>query len=401
MVGIAVVILAIIVISGRPEPAPRPQPASNTAPAAPNADRLREYQERLRLLDERARQHAMAPAEPVTGRSAYQDYDAEPPAVTPAPPPDPIEVERKRREYESLFAGNVVISRRPEGARLLSGEPSAGSRLTLPSQSEVSAAPPNLDAIADAVLRASTRYPPDASAASGGGTPPAARGSRSGAAPTSAAKESRTESAPISDTGPLHRLLEGTVIDTVLTNRLDGSLTAPVNCLVTNPIYSHNGHHVVIPAGSRVLGETKPVQTYGDARLAVAFHRLLLPNGRTYSLNQFLGLNQRGDAGLRDHVDRHYRSTFGASAAIGLITGFAQLLGTSGFGTAAANRPLIVSGSVSDASSQATARTLDRLLNRLPTITIREGHRIKVYLTRDLELPSYDASIPPLSSAIR
>jgi len=36
-----------------------------------------------------------------------------------------------------------------------------------------------------------------------------------------------------------------------------------------------------------------------------------------------------------------------------------------------------------------TSRVLDRYLNVLPTVTIREGHRIKVYLTNDLELPAY------------
>ena len=35
--------------------------------------------------------------------------------------------------------------------------------------------------------------------------------------------------------GPLHRILKGTIVDTVLTNRLDGAATAPVNCLVSTP----------------------------------------------------------------------------------------------------------------------------------------------------------------------
>jgi len=132
-------------------------------------------------------------------------------------------------------------------------------------------------------------------------------------------------------TGPTHRILEGTVIDTVLTNRLDGSVAAPVNCLVTNPVYSHDGQYVLIPEGSRVLGETRPVQTFGETRLAVAFNRIVLPDGRTYRLDQFVGLNEIGDAGLRDQVNQHYKSTFGAAAAIGLISGFAQYLGTAAF----------------------------------------------------------------------
>jgi len=74
------------------------------------------------------------------------------------------------------------------------------------------------------------------------------------------------------------------------------------------------------------------VQALGETRLAVVFHRVLLPDGRTYGLNQFNGLNQVGDAGLRDRVNQHYLSTFGASAAVGLITGLSQFLGNVGFG---------------------------------------------------------------------
>jgi type IV secretory pathway VirB10-like protein len=179
------------------------------------------------------------------------------------------------------------------------------------------------------------------------------------------------------------------VIDAVLTNRLDGSVAAPVNCLVTNPIYSHSGQQVVIPAGARVLGETKPVQALGETRLAVAFHRVLMPDGSTFSLDQFLGLNQIGDAGLRDQVNQHYWSTFGAAAAVGLISGLAQFVGTAGLGVGDGNRTVVIAGGAADSTSQASVQTMNRFLNRLPTITIREGHRVKVYLTSDLELPAY------------
>ena len=52
---------------------------------------------------------------------------------------------------------------------------------------------------------------------------------------------------------------------------------------------------------------------------------------------------------------------------------------------------IIIAGNIGDATSQATAQSMNRLLNRLPTVTIREGHRVKVYLTSDLELPAYEA----------
>ena len=187
----------------------------------------------------------------------------------------------------------------------------------------------------------------------------------------------------------MHRLLEGTVIDTVLTNRLDGAMASPVNCLVTNAVYAHDGGVTLIPAGSRVLGQTKPVQAFGETRLAVAFHRLILPDGRTYRLEQFMGLNQIGDAGLRDQVNQHYASTFGAAAAIGLISGLAQFVGSAGLSRGSGDRTVVIAGSAADSTAQATTQMMNHLLNRLPTITIREGHRVKVYLTSDIELPAY------------
>jgi type IV secretion system protein VirB10 len=185
-------------------------------------------------------------------------------------------------------------------------------------------------------------------------------------------------------------VLEGTVIDTVLTNRLDGGSAAPVNCLVTNPVFSHSGQSTVIPAGARLLGETRPVQSFGETRLAVAFHRLVMPDGRTYRLDRFLGMNQIGDAGLRDKVNHHYWSTFGAAAAVGLITGLAQWLGTTGFTGGSDDSTVVIASGAADATAQASLQVMSRFLNRLPSVTIREGHRVKVYLTSDVELPAYD-----------
>ena len=74
--------------------------------------------------------------------------------------------------------------------------------------------------------------------------------------------------------------------------------------------------------------------------------------------------------------------------------GFAQFVGTAGVGLGEGNdRTVVIAGSVADATAQATMQTMNKFLNRLPTITIREGHRVKVYLTGDLELPEYKASV--------
>jgi type IV secretion system protein VirB10 len=379
MVGLAAGILAIIVFAGHPEPSRRPSPATTALATAPSPERLRDYQDRLRLLDERARQQAAQVPAPMP-RPAF-DQSA-PQAVTT---PDPLVEERRRREYESLFATNVVMSRRPERQRLTTDQSVPGRVAPTSASGDGQPTPPSIDDVADAVVRATTRI-----------APAAASGSPTSEAPTphtAAVAAHPLGTTPVStgrivSGGSTERLLEGTVIDAVLTNRLDGSAAAPVNCLVTNPVYSHDGEFVVIPAGARVLGATKPVQAFGETRLAVAFNRLVLPDGSTYRLDQFIGLNDIGDAGLRDQVNQHYRSTFGAAAAVGLITGFAQYLGTGAFNRGNGNT-VVIAGGASEATAQATAQTLNRFLNRMPTITIREGHRVKIYLTSDLELPVF------------
>jgi type IV secretion system protein VirB10 len=195
----------------------------------------------------------------------------------------------------------------------------------------------------------------------------------------------------VSSSNPLHRIVEGTIIDTVLTNRLDGAAASPVNCLVTNPVYSQDGQHVLVPSGARILGETRQVEGLNDTRLAVSFHRIVMPDGQSVALDHFKGLNQRGDSGLEDRVNRHYWSTFGAAAAVGLVGGLSQFVGSAALGGGDGDRTVIVAGSA-DAAAQASAQTLNRFLNRMPTITIREGHRVKVYVTSDLDLPEWSAT---------
>jgi type IV secretion system protein TrbI len=378
MVALAVGMLGIIFLTGKPEGPTTPRPSTQPA-AAPTSDRVRDYQDRLRMLDEQAARDLRQAA-----------LDAQAAAMPSAPndgstaPVDPLVAERQRREYESLFASNVVLSRRPEGSQPDAGQRSASSS----TDPRLASGEPSIDEIADAVVRATSRtagalIPPP-------GGPQVAP--TSPVAMTDASRSERPNQQPtprISAVGPLHRVLEGTVIDAVLTNRLDGAAAAPVNCLVTNPLYSHSGQHVLVPAGARVLGETRPVQALGQTRLAVAFHRLLMPDGSTVPLDQFKGLNQIGESGLRDRVNHHFLSTFGAAGAIGLVSGLSQLLGNAAFGIGDGNRTVVIAGSAADSTAQASAQFMNRFLNRLPTITIREGHRVKVYITSDLDLPEW------------
>jgi type IV secretion system protein VirB10 len=365
LIGVAVVMVAIMALSGT---ATKPRSASQAAATAPvvdpNQQRIEEYQRRVQ---EQAQRLAAEQAQLELAKSAMAASSASsiPPSSRDAAPAARMTVS-PRSDSVTRVSDNVAFSKDRSGpvANPPSAEPMVAlPPIVLPSGTVVGvpAAP-----VATTPVAAPAASPTLASQV------PVPRSETSAAAPTTSE--------------PRYRVVEGTVIETVLTNRLDGTFNGPVNCLVSIPVYAADDQHLVIPAGARVLGNASAVATFGQSRLAVAFQRILLPNGTHIDLNGFHGLNQVGDLGLRDQVDRHYAQIFGVSLAIGAIAGLSQAQTTVGLD--ATGLDLYRQGMAVNVS-QSSARILDRFLNLLPTVTIREGHRIKVYLANDLDLPVY------------
>ncbi len=190
--------------------------------------------------------------------------------------------------------------------------------------------------------------------------------------------------------GQPYLVYEGSVLDTVLMNRLDGDAAGPVKVLVSNPLYSHDHQNVIIPEGTVVLGEAKKIGAAGfgqQRRMAVTFHRLIMPDGYSVDLDQFHGLDQIGEEGLKDKVNNHYLEIFGTSIALGVIAGAGEI--TQGGGTITTSGSQAFTNGTAASVSQSATSILDRFLQIPPTITIREGHRVKVYFTQDLLLPAY------------
>jgi type IV secretory pathway VirB10-like protein len=190
--------------------------------------------------------------------------------------------------------------------------------------------------------------------------------------------------------GQPYLVYEGSVLDTVLMNRLDGDAVGPVKVLVSNPLYSHDHQHVIIPEGTVVLGEAKKIGAAGfgqQRRMAVVFHRLIMPDGYSVDLDQFQGLDQIGQEGLKDKVNNHYLQIFGTSIALGVIAGASEI--TQGGGTITTSGSQAFTNGAAGSVSQSATTILDRFIQIPPTITIREGHRVKVYFTQDLLLPAY------------
>jgi type IV secretory pathway VirB10-like protein len=191
--------------------------------------------------------------------------------------------------------------------------------------------------------------------------------------------------------GQPYVIYEGLTMDTILMNRLDGDAVGPVKVLVSSPVYSHDRQHVLIPDGTIVLGEARKIGSGGfgqQRRLAVVFHRMIMPDGYSVDLDQFHGLDQIGEEGLKDRVNNHYLQIFGTSIALGVISGAGQI--ESGGGTITSSGSQAFTTGAASSVSQSATTVLDRFIQIPPTITIREGHRVKVYFTQDMLLPAYD-----------
>ncbi len=281
------------------------------------------------------------------GAGASPAAQLPPPATEP--PRDPVADAEKALAFKARFASNLV---------------SADGGATRPSAE-------------------STATSDDAPARSAS-LPPQAAAPQSASAGNKRAPEVNVNSAH----GQPFVVFEGTTIDTVLVNRLDGEFAGPLKVMVTNPIYSQDRQHLLIPEGTFILGDVQKVAGLGQKRLAVAFHRMLMPDGYSVDLDQFHGLDQAGSTGLKDKVNNHYVEIFGASIALGVIAGAAEATnlnqGYNESGTEA------YKSGIASSLSQSSANVLDRFINIPPTITIREGHRIKVYITQDMLLPAYE-----------
>ncbi|MCY4646086.1 MAG: TrbI/VirB10 family protein [Gammaproteobacteria bacterium] len=173
------------------------------------------------------------------------------------------------------------------------------------------------------------------------------------------------------------RIREGSFLEAVLLTQLSGEFPGPVLAMVSVPLYSADRQRVLVPRGARVAGTARAVQNRDQSRLAVAFHRLLMPGGSWIDL-EFAGLNQAGEGALKDQVSRHYFSTFAAAGAVGALSGL-TLAGASPYGLRAG----IGQGLGGSATS-----VLDRFLNRMPEITIRAGHRLRIWFTADALVPT-------------
>src|SRR5215831_7757938 len=327
LIGLAVLMLLIMWLTGGKKPQPAAKAANHTAPAEVplevNETRINELQTRIAELQRQqmAAQNALAQQTRLLGVPSQDSQPAgqraTPENATPERAEDAIHSERKKREYLSLFASNVALSYRkpPASASPATDGESAPNPQTRVSQPDT----PDNAQLAQLLKQFEPVVPPSTATPQTVSPEPNSERKEEASRPATA-----PSGVPSAAAGKTYILLEGTILETVLINRLEGQFAGPVECLLTTDAYSHDRQHLLIPAGTKLLGETRRVDTSGQTRLAVVFHRLVMPDGYSVSLDQFKGLDQIGDTGLRDKVDNHYLRLFGVSLAIGMLGAVAE-----------------------------------------------------------------------------
>jgi len=185
--------------------------------------------------------------------------------------------------------------------------------------------------------------------------------------------------------GRLYRIFEGTVLEGVVTNHIDGGFNGPILVMLTTDYYSHDHQQLLMPQGTRLIGTVQSVGNAQQRKMFVTFHRAVCPDGFSLDFDKYIGLDPLGTTGLATKVDHGYFQAFAAAAAIGGIGGLAQI-GNNG---SVLDPSTEIRNGISEQTASEGEQILNHFLNRLPVITLKEGSRARVYVGRDILIPSY------------
>ncbi len=180
-------------------------------------------------------------------------------------------------------------------------------------------------------------------------------------------------------------LQAGAVISAALITGIRSDLPGQITAQVTENIYdSPTGRMLLVPQGTRIIGEYSSDVGFGQRRVLLVWNRLIMPNGRSIVLERQPGADGQGYAGLEDGVDYHW---WDLAKAAGLSTLLA-------IGTELAvdddDRLLsAIRNGAQDTINDAGQQIVRRQLNVQPTLTIRPGFPVRVIVTRDLVVEPY------------
>ena len=179
----------------------------------------------------------------------------------------------------------------------------------------------------------------------------------------------------------LDRLVpEGAILGAVLETALNSDLPGYARALVTKDVLSFDGSAVLIPAGSRVIGEYNSGVAQGASRIFIVWNRLIRPDGVSIALAS-PAVDELGRGGLPGKVNRHFLQRFGGAILLSVLTG-----GINAAAASVSRGSTVIVGTAGEASSLATQAS--RGSDIPPTIKTRQGALVRIFVARDLDFTS-------------
>jgi type IV secretory pathway VirB10-like protein len=190
--------------------------------------------------------------------------------------------------------------------------------------------------------------------------------------------------------GSPFRISAGALIPAVLTAGINSDLPGQTTALVRRNVYdSRTGRYLLVPQGSRLVGEYDSRVAFGQRRVFVAWNRLIFPDGRSLDLAGMQGADVAAAAGLRDRVNNHFVRTFGSALLIAAVSAGVQLSQPDDDGNfqSGPTPSQLAAAAVGQELGRVATEYLRRNLDVRPTIEVRPGYELNVEVTADLDLP--------------
>ncbi len=182
----------------------------------------------------------------------------------------------------------------------------------------------------------------------------------------------------------------GTVIRLVLETGVNSDLPGMVKARVQSPVYDTvSGSVVLIPSGAFLIGDYQSQIGYGQERVAVAWQRLILPNGKSLELGGLFGTDLAGQSGLSDEVDNHWGRILAAAGLSSVLASSAAVAAGTQNVLEQSPEQAALRGFGQDVAKHGTS-IVERQLNVAPTIRIRPGTQIAAILHQDLRMEPYE-----------
>jgi type IV secretion system protein VirB10 len=182
----------------------------------------------------------------------------------------------------------------------------------------------------------------------------------------------------------------GSIISAALVTAINSDLPGQVIAQVTEPVYDHKtGRTVLIPQGSRLIGQYDSQIAYGQNRALIAWNRIIMPDGRSINIGSMAGADLSGAAGVQDKTDGHFGQL---ARGVILSTLFSVGAAAAQDASSRSSGAIVVNSAgsgVSNAAQQVGQQITGRDLNRQPTLRVRAGWPVRVLVSKDMILAPY------------